>query len=296
MAFKGINFRSTAAFVTDGTDETYSIGEIYPTTRGGMTFGWVGAANTSKADRNATHPVHCAGINFATNSGSKKTFRIDLPSTGDATIRAAFGDLAGAQTHTVAFKDNGTSFATHSAVATTTGQFLDAAGNKWIDTGFDANNVTISHTFTSTVFEVEIGAASGTAATTISHLAFEITASAADAYTLTGPSTGTTGVASSNFTVTPNGAVSADVVVTPSDGGDGGTFSPTSVTFASGTSTAQTFTYAAATAGAKTISTTNDGSLTDPTSLTYTASDAATFQAAWAINSTITISSGARGA
>lgn len=98
----------------------------------------------------------------------------------------------------------------------------------------------------------------------------------ATTYTLTGPSSGPVGAASANFTVTPNANVSANVVVTPSDGGAGGSFTPTTVTFASGTSTAQTFKYTPASAGAKTISTTNNGGLTDPSSVTYTAANVTT--------------------
>ena len=93
----------------------------------------------------------------------------------------------------------------------------------------------------------------------------------ATAYTLTGPSSGSIGNASSAFTVTASGTLSASVTITPSDGGAGGTFSSSTVALASGTNTSATFTYTPASTGAKTISTTNSGSLTNPASLTYTA-------------------------
>lgn len=91
----------------------------------------------------------------------------------------------------------------------------------------------------------------------------------ATAVTLTGPTSGTNGVASSNFTVGADGAITGDVVVTPSDGGDGGTFTPTTVTINSGSPTG-TFTYTPASTGAKTISVTNDGGLANPSSISYT--------------------------
>jgi hypothetical protein len=92
------------------------------------------------------------------------------------------------------------------------------------------------------------------------------------AITLTGPTSGTVGQASTNFTIgTDNPVQSGSVVVTPSDGGDGGTFTPTTVTLTSSTATA-TFTYTAATSGTKTISVTNNASLTNPSSISYTAS------------------------
>ena len=53
----------------------------------------------------------------------------------------------------------------------------------------------------------------------------------------------------------------------------GGAFTPATVTFANNTSTPATFTYTpSSAAGAKTISTTNNGGLTNPSALTYTAS------------------------
>jgi hypothetical protein len=96
-------------------------------------------------------------------------------------------------------------------------------------------------------------------------------ATAATAITMSGPTTGTVGSPSSNFTIGANGVITGTIVVTPSDSGAGGTFVPTTVSISSGTPTAQ-FTYNAASSGAKTISVTNNGSLTNPSNITYTAS------------------------
>jgi hypothetical protein len=101
-------------------------------------------------------------------------------------------------------------------------------------------------------------------------ITYTATASGATAVTLSGPSSGTVGVASTNFTVGANGAITGTVTVTPSDGGAGGTFSPTSVAISSGTPTA-TFTYTPSTTGARSISVTNNGGLTNPSPITYTA-------------------------
>lgn len=97
---------------------------------------------------------------------------------------------------------------------------------------------------------------------------------AATATTLSGPSSGTTGVASTNFTVGANGTITGTVTVTPSDAADGGTFTPTTVAISSGTPTA-TFTYTPASVGVKTISISDDGGLTDATPLSYTSNAAA---------------------
>lgn len=115
---------------------------------------------------------------------------------------------------------------------------------------------------------------SGTSPTQASIVALALTptVTGASAVTLTGPSSGTVGVASSNFTVGANGTITGTVTVTPNDSGDGGTFTPTSVAISSGTPTA-TFTYTAANAGAPTatINVTDNGGLTDPTGIAFTA-------------------------
>lgn len=89
----------------------------------------------------------------------------------------------------------------------------------------------------------------------------------ATALSLYGPSTGTNGVATSNFTVTPNNSgCSGTCTVTPSDAANGGTFTPTTLTFSAGSITPQTFTYTPASNGTKTIS------ITDSLTLTHTGS------------------------
>jgi len=108
-----------------------------------------------------------------------------------------------------------------------------------------------------------------------SNITYTASTPSATAVTMTGPTSGTLGVASTNFTVGANGAITGTVVVTPSDGGGGGTFTPTTVSISSGTPTG-TFTYTPASSGAKTISCTNNGSLSNPSNITYTAAAAAT--------------------
>lgn len=96
---------------------------------------------------------------------------------------------------------------------------------------------------------------------------------AASAITMTGPTGGVVSVASTNFTVGVSpvgGTITGTVVVTPSDGGAGGTFTPTTVSLTEAAPTA-TFTYTPASTGAKTISATNNGGLTNPANIVYTA-------------------------
>jgi hypothetical protein len=96
----------------------------------------------------------------------------------------------------------------------------------------------------------------------------------ATGYSLSGPGAGGVGTPSTNFTVTitpAGGAVTGTVTVTPSDSGGGGTFTPSTVALTTASPSA-TFTYTAASAGTKTISTTNNGGLANPSSLSYIAS------------------------
>ena len=78
-------------------------------------------------------------------------------------------------------------------------------------------------------------------------------------YNLSGPSTATVTVASSPFTVLPPSAGVTDTI-TFSDGGKGGTFSPTSLSFSSGSNLGQTFTYTPAVTGAITLTLTSGAS------------------------------------
>ena len=106
----------------------------------------------------------------------------------------------------------------------------------------------------------------------------------ATSYTLTGPTSGTSGVASTAFTVAlpANQGLDIPAVVTPADAGTGtaGVFTPTFVRLTS-TARSATFTYTPGSTGAKVISVTNvtDGSngliantLTNPANITYTSS------------------------
>lgn len=100
---------------------------------------------------------------------------------------------------------------------------------------------------------------------------------AATALTLAGPTSGIVSLVSSNYSVSlsPTGGTATSVVVTPSDSGGGGTFSPTSLTLSTA-SPSGAFTYTPASTGAKSISITNNASLTNPAALPYTVMSAAT--------------------
>ncbi len=160
------NFRSTSTFVTDGAGETYVLGDVYPTVRDGLTFGW--ASSLSKIDR-STSVARLAGGNFIA-SGTRE-FRVDLDFAGNYVIEAAFGD-DGAQHTDFDLIDNTTVFksVTGTAGATAAKEYLDANGiirtsrTDWVN-----NNTSISRTFGSTIFKVKI-IDDGSANAILSHL------------------------------------------------------------------------------------------------------------------------------
>lgn len=95
-------------------------------------------------------------------------------------------------------------------------------------------------------------------------------AAGATAVTLSGPSGGNCGVASTNFTVgvdtTP---ITGTLIVTPTTSSLG-TFTPTTVSLTTGAPTA-TFTYTPSVGGVHQINVSNDGGLTAPSNVAYTA-------------------------
>jgi hypothetical protein len=97
---------------------------------------------------------------------------------------------------------------------------------------------------------------------------------AATGVTFTGPTSGTVGQASSNFSigVTPTGgSIAGTLVVTLTDNGGGGTWTPATVSLTNAQPTA-TATYTPGSAGVKTLGCTNNGGLTNPSTISYTAS------------------------
>ena len=98
----------------------------------------------------------------------------------------------------------------------------------------------------------------------------------ATTYTLTGPASGNLGAASANFTVALGGStqVLSPTVITPHST-LAGTFTPSTITFTASTAGASgTFTFTPSAGGTASLSTTNNGSLTDPLSLSYAVTSA----------------------
>lgn len=173
MSSIGINFRSTAGYVTDPAGTTYCIGDTYPTTRGGWTFGWVSGSGpgSNLRDRNNSIDPRLAGINFHSGSFTLK-FRIDLPASGSYNVRCAMGD-AGAQNGTeLTIFDNTTSLG---ELVTNhlpnSGNFYDATNTVYSAANWPGSNSAASLTFSTTTFFATIN--SSYSFETIAHLYVE---------------------------------------------------------------------------------------------------------------------------
>ena len=175
MSFdKGFDFRATSGFVVDPANCTFVIGDNYPTTRNGVTFGWTSPNSGQMADRNSGIDARLAGINYNGNANAPLSFRIDLPSPGAYTITLAIGDASAGQTDQhVVVKDNNTTLRT---IDFPTGypsdQFADAVGNLWTsDAAWVSSNVKDTQTFATTTFIISLGANNADAtATTLAHI------------------------------------------------------------------------------------------------------------------------------
>lgn len=170
LTAKGFNFRSTLAFVTDGTNEqcvnsatdTASGAAIaYPTTNtiGGdsVTYGWVVSGSAADTrDRNSGLNARFAGCHFNGTDGTED-FRIDLPATGSYTIRLAAGDPSNSIPTKVELFDNTNSLGVLCSTATASAGFRDAVDAEYSAANWPANNTAVQKTFTTTTCLFRIG-------------------------------------------------------------------------------------------------------------------------------------------
>ncbi len=171
----GINFRASSGYVTDGTDETYCLGQstdAYPTTRGGATFGW-GAAYDNGRDRDNALDRRLAGINYHANDGNQSTFTLDLPSAGDYTICLAVGDGTNSSGYQyVQVLDNVTSkIVVDDTDGTASANFDDATGTNHTAANWPSSQTCTTVTFASTTLNLKLGSPSAQAGSSaIAHL------------------------------------------------------------------------------------------------------------------------------
>lgn len=171
------------------------------------------------------------------------TFGLDQPAAEVTTITPVMGNLAGSWNPTTVTVQVG------QTVASLTSTFTASAVGTGTPT--TTNNKSLANATASN---------------------FVATSTAATALTLTGPTSGTVGVASGVFTVTANGTLSGSVVVTNAMADS--TTAPSTLTLNSSTLSG-TFTGTPSSTGVKAVSITNNGGLTNPSAINYTAAAAA---------------------
>lgn len=149
----GFNFRSLSAFVTDGADETYDLGDVYPVTRAGWTFGWDTDMTANARSRDDTIDRRLAGVNFKANDGTQAVFRADLPEAGDYSIRLAIGDATTDQAYQyVQIRDDATPvFTVDDSNGTTFMTWDDATGTNWTEVTWPSANTAVLGAFSGTV-------------------------------------------------------------------------------------------------------------------------------------------------
>ena len=156
---QGFDFRATAGYVTDPANTTHVLATMaYPTTVGGVTFGWANTALIASRDRSATVDPRLAGINYARN-GSPGKFYVTLPSAGSYNLSLAMGDEGYSQCWVqcqVQFLDGST------VLGTVTGNplianFEDAKGNTWTAAAWPGSNLALPVTLAGTQLTVVVG-------------------------------------------------------------------------------------------------------------------------------------------
>lgn len=173
MSF-GINFRATSGYVADSAGETYCIGDIYPTTRGGITFGWESDPAGRTRDRNSGNDRRLAGINFWPNNNSpaNNVFRVDLPAAGTYPVKLAVGDASSAQAlQYYKIQDGSTVLTTvDDTSGTASNGFDDATGTEYTAANWPGSNTAYSAVMTGTALKILIGENKLTGSTTLAHL------------------------------------------------------------------------------------------------------------------------------
>jgi hypothetical protein len=165
----GINFRITAGWVVDPPGTTYATPlDSYPTTRAGLTFGWVSGSPDGR-DRAGTDP-RLSGIAHNITPGTAPRFDMDLGAPGRYRVCVAAGDVAYENWSFFTIFDGPTAVYAQPQVRTLAGQFLDMTGT------VRANWVTESQCreldFATSKLGVTINGPAGGSASVLAHLSF----------------------------------------------------------------------------------------------------------------------------
>ncbi len=169
MSFdKGFDFRGSIGFATDPANCTYVLGDstdFYPTTRNGVTFGWL-SHTAGGFDRNAALDPRIAGVNY--NTATPVQFQVDLPSIGDYAISIAIGDDLSTFSTGLVIKDTSTALLTLGPHTITAGNFYDATDTQYASAVWPGSETPVTKTFATTTLIMEMSTI--TLGWTIAHL------------------------------------------------------------------------------------------------------------------------------
>lgn len=200
MAYRGVNFRQTAAGGSttpdDAADDTYWLeGDVYPVTRPpstGLTFGATAGFTMEGRDREYTD-AKLGGFAWSNSSD----WRLDLPDgAGTYNIKIALGSRDDATAPNISIKDGSTVLLTLSDASVAANSFVDAAGTERTSADWVSNNVAAQLTFAGTALYLQWNTTGSSCR--IAHIALEkvtgggSTTITADqgSYTLTGQDAG----------------------------------------------------------------------------------------------------------
>lgn len=155
-----IHFRNTPGYRTDdGANAFIETGNTFPYSSGlGYNVGWVSPSGTFTYYNRTTGGNPKLGGCVYLPSWTINKYCIELPSTGDYEVEAAFGDYSvGYNTHFL-FRDNTTQFGSTIGPGYTSGadKYRDATGvERSSGSDWTTNNARLSRTFSSTYFYLE---------------------------------------------------------------------------------------------------------------------------------------------
>lgn len=160
----GINHRDTSGYVTDGAGETYCLGQndLYPTTRGGKTFGWDSFGDISR-NRDSAVDRRLAG-DARIDDATQKVWRCDhAAGTYPITIGQGSAGIFSSSYNYLEVLDNTTTVLTiDDTNGVPSGNHNDSTGTQYSSSSWPGSSVATNCTFaTSTIF-VKMGKTAAT--------------------------------------------------------------------------------------------------------------------------------------
>lgn len=269
---------NTTSGVFTVTPNALFTGTIIVTPAGGglstpveLTFNNSSAAQTFTLAPSATGPITLTPTNTGILS-NPSPLTYNTPPDAPTAVTATAGNGSVTISFTAPVSNGGSPITGYTATCSPGGVTVSGA----------ASPLTVTGLTNGTEYSCTVIATNAIGASAASDASNPVTPVApANSFTFTGPAGGTLNTASGVFTVTPNALFTGTITVTPSGGG---LSIPIVLTF-NNSSAAQTFTVAPTAAGPITLTPSNDGTLSNPSPLSYnTPPEAPTVGAATAGN------------